>query len=67
MIENSLKNIEGIEIFPIISLLIFVSFFIVLVVWFLKSDNKHLTEMGNLPLDSTNEKESTSTGKYYEK
>jgi cytochrome c oxidase cbb3-type subunit IV len=67
MIENSLKNIQGIEIFPIISLLIFVSFFIVLTIWIFKSDKKHLIDMSNLPLDSNNENELNSNGKYYEK
>jgi cytochrome c oxidase cbb3-type subunit IV len=66
MIENSLKNVQGIEILPIISMLIFVFFLIALVVWFLKSDKKHLNDMGNLPLDSNNEKESNSNGKCYE-
>jgi cytochrome c oxidase cbb3-type subunit IV len=67
MIENSLNKIQGIEIFPIISLLIFISFFIVLVIWIIKIDKKYLSDMSQLPLDNFNRNELNSNGKYYEK
>ena len=67
MIEISLKYIQGIEIYPIISLFIFVSFFIVLAIWVSRADKKHLLDMSNLPLDSNNGNETNSNGKYYEK
>lgn len=51
MFSNYLKAIEGVHVYPIISMLIFVVFFIVLLVWMWKADKKHLARMSNLPLD----------------
>ena len=67
MIENSLNSIRGIVIYPILSLVLFVAFFVVLIVWVSKTDKKHLADMSILPLDSNNENELNSNGKYYEK
>jgi hypothetical protein len=51
MFENYLKTIEGVGVYPLISLLIFVSFFIVILVWMIKIDKDFLTRMSFLPLD----------------
>ena len=50
-ISDNLTSIEGIEIFPIISLLIFFSFFIGLGVYMVKVDKKKIKELKNLPLE----------------
>ena len=51
MIRNYLQSIEGIEIYPLISLVVFVIFFIVIFVWILKIDKNYIKEMKELPLD----------------
>lgn len=48
-----LNNIEGVSIYPIISLAIFFVFFIVLIIWALRTDKNYLIKMGNLPLESS--------------
>ena len=52
---NYLQSIEGVGIFPLISLLIFFIFFSLLVVWALKVKDEHINEMKNIPFDNTNE------------
>ena len=54
-ISNNLTSIDGIEIFPIISLLIFFSFFIGLGIYMVKVDKKKIKELKNLPLEEENE------------
>lgn len=51
---NYLKTISGVEIYPLISLLIFFTFFIGLSIWVLKVNKAYLKEMENLPLDNDN-------------
>ena len=46
-----LRSIAGIEIFPVISLVVFVSFFGGMLVWTLRLDRKRLRELSQLPLD----------------
>jgi hypothetical protein len=50
-IKHHLTSIDGIEIFPIISLIIFVTFFIGLA-WFVIGMKKdHIDKMSNIPLE----------------
>jgi len=51
MYRQVLESIEGIGIYPVISLVIFLGFFIGLVVWLVKVDKDYLDRMGRLPLD----------------
>ena len=51
MYKEVLSSIEGIEIYPIISLLIFFSFFVGLCAWFALADNDRLQRLARLPLD----------------
>ena len=62
MIRNYLQTIEGVEIYPLISLIIFVIFFVVMLVWMLKVDKNYIKEMEQLPLDSNNNRNLISTG-----
>ena len=62
MIRNLLQSIEGVEIYPLISLVIFVIFFVAMLVWMLKIDKKYIKEMEQLPLDSNNNRNLISTG-----
>lgn len=52
---NALEKIDGIEIYPIISLIIFFSFFMLVGYHVIKTDKKHIEEMSNLPLDGDND------------
>ena len=61
MIRNYLQSIEGVEIYPLISLIVFVIFFVVMLVWMLKIDKNYINEMEQLPLDSNNNKNLNST------
>lgn len=50
MYKDVLRSIDGIEIFPILSLIIFVLFFTVLMIYILKVDKKFISDMKDLPL-----------------
>ena len=52
MYKELLQSIEGIEIYPIISLLIFIAFFIGVVIWIVRMDKKYVKEMESLPLQN---------------
>jgi len=62
MIRNLLQSIEGVEIYPLISLLVFVIFFVVILVWMFRIDKNYIKEMEQLPLDSNNNRNLNSTG-----
>jgi len=62
MIRNLLQSIEGVEIYPLISLLVFVVFFVVILVWMFRIDKNYIKEMEQLPLDSNNNRNLNSTG-----
>ncbi|MFA6979025.1 MAG: cbb3-type cytochrome c oxidase subunit 3 [Ignavibacteriaceae bacterium] len=55
MFSNYLSSIEGISIFPIISLLIFLTAFIFMIIWIFRVDTSYVKQMENLPLDSEDE------------
>jgi len=44
-------SIDGIEVYPIISLLIFFGFFIALGWWVIKSKKTYIDKVSQLPLD----------------
>lgn len=50
MYKELLQSIEGIEIYPIISLFVFIALFIGVVIWIVKLDKKYVKEMESLPL-----------------
>ncbi len=50
-INNYLTGIEGIEIYPIVTLLIFTLFFALVLFLVFKTDKKKLEENAKLPLD----------------
>lgn len=60
MFSEHLSSIEGIEIYPIISMIIFISLFLFTLVWVFRLDKKYISEMENLPLDSNLENENKS-------
>jgi len=50
-----MEQIAGVEIFPIISLLLFFTFFIIVGYMALTADKTYIEEMKNLPLDKDND------------
>jgi cytochrome c oxidase cbb3-type subunit IV len=53
-IKKYAETMQGVDIYPIISLLIFVVFFVVLLVFVTKMDKKVISEISNIPLDNQN-------------
>ena len=51
MKKEMLSSIENIEIYPIISLLIFVIFFIGMFIWVLRVDKKYINHMKDMPFN----------------
>ncbi len=54
-IKGHMDSIQDIEIFPIISLLIFFGFFTILFIWVMTSKKKYIEEVSNIPLESDEE------------
>jgi len=53
MYKETLQAIAGIEIYPVISLLLFVSVFGTILFWTTRLDRARLLEFSQLPLDET--------------
>ena len=51
MYTEILSDIEGIAIFPIISLVVFVAIFAAMLIWTAGLDGRLLTRLSQLPLD----------------
>lgn len=51
MFKNILESIDGIAIWPIIGLILFFVFFIVMLVFVIRNDKEHDEYMSKLPLD----------------
>lgn len=52
MYKDVLRTMEGIEIFPSISLILFFGFFILLIVYLIRTGKHHWDDVANLPLES---------------
>lgn len=50
-LKGHLTSIDGIEIFPLISLVIFFTFFVGLTIYILKIDRKKIDKIKNIPLE----------------
>lgn len=57
-IKENLETINGIELYPIIALLIFFTFFVGLFWWVMTYNKKNIKALSELPLDHKNENES---------
>jgi len=53
-IKYHMTDIEGIEIYPIISLLIFFLFFTILTWWVITSKKEYIDEVSRIPLENDN-------------
>lgn len=62
MYKNVLQAIDGIEIYPLISFMIFFVFFLGLIVYVIFMDKKYLNQMSNFACTLDDEIESTVGG-----
>ncbi len=51
-VKNYMDSISGIEIYPIISLLIFFAFFVILFWWVVTAKKDYINKVSNIPLDN---------------
>lgn len=51
MYKEILRSIDNIEIYPIISLIIFFLFFVSMFIWVIKTPKEHVKHMESLPFD----------------
>lgn len=61
MYKNVLQNITGIEIYPIISLILFFTVFTAMLLWTRSRKKEYLDAMAVLPLDSSDVSSSTKS------
>jgi hypothetical protein len=54
MFKDIFKSMSGIEVYGIISLILFFLIFLGVIYWSIKVDKKYLNKMKQLPLDSSN-------------
>jgi flagellar biogenesis protein FliO len=62
MFKEVLQSIEGIEFYTIVSMIIFILFFIGMTIWLLKVDKKYIKLMSELPLNEDNKQVSNYSG-----
>jgi cbb3-type cytochrome oxidase subunit 3 len=58
MYKELLRSIEDIEIYPIISLVMFVLFFVGMFIWIAQVDKTYVDHMKNMPLNDEPQNES---------
>ncbi|HWA06851.1 MAG TPA: cbb3-type cytochrome c oxidase subunit 3 [Ignavibacteria bacterium] len=51
MYKQVLQSITGIEIYPVIALIMFFLFFLLIVGWIFTLNKKYISRMENIPLD----------------
>ncbi|WP_445733309.1 CcoQ/FixQ family Cbb3-type cytochrome c oxidase assembly chaperone [Mariniflexile sp.] len=54
-VKGYMESIDGIEIYPIISLLIFFTFFVILFLWVFTAKKEYIKTVSNLPLENQND------------
>jgi cytochrome c oxidase cbb3-type subunit IV len=53
MYKNVLQSIENIQVWPVISFVIFFVFFLCLLLWVFTTDSKFIDKMKSLPIDES--------------
>ncbi|WP_203296065.1 CcoQ/FixQ family Cbb3-type cytochrome c oxidase assembly chaperone [Luteirhabdus pelagi] len=51
-VKGNLENIDGVEVYPIFSLLVFFIFFVALFWWVCTAKKEHVKEVSNIPLET---------------
>jgi cytochrome c oxidase cbb3-type subunit 4 len=60
MYKNVLQSIENIQIWPMISFVIFFIFFLCLLLWVFSTDKNFINKMSGLPMEEENNKINSS-------
>lgn len=55
LVRHYLENIAGVEIYPIISFLLFFALFIIVTWYVIKMDKEHIVEVSNYATDKADE------------
>ena len=61
IVSNMLENIEGIQIYYIVGLLVFFTLFVVILIRTMKMPNKEMDEIKNSILDDNNSEETITS------
>jgi len=56
-VKNHLESITGVEVYPLISLVIFFGFFVLLFWWVITAKKDYIEKVSSLPLDNNNSSE----------
>ena len=51
MLSSYLSQIDGVDIYPVITLIIFFAVFLLMVIWTFKRDGEYLLKMSKLPIE----------------
>jgi len=54
-VKDHMESITGIEIYPMISLIIFFVFFVLLFWWVFTAKKEYINKMSNIPFDNQND------------
>lgn len=53
-VKHYMETISGVEIYPIISLLIFFAFFVILFWWVFTAKKEYIKQVSNIPFENNN-------------
>jgi hypothetical protein len=67
LIKEFLQSVDGISVYPIVSLIVFVLFFVIILIWMLKVDKNYIKKMEKLPFEKEEDNNFNNTGDLYEK
>ncbi|GGD83597.1 CcoQ/FixQ family Cbb3-type cytochrome c oxidase assembly chaperone [Planktosalinus lacus] len=59
-IKGHMESIDGIEVYPIISLLIFFIFFAILFIWVFTAKKNYIDQVSNIPLENEEDENTTN-------
>lgn len=51
-VKNHMESITGIEVYPMLSLIIFFTFFVALFWWVFTAKKEHINNVSQIPLDN---------------
>jgi hypothetical protein len=54
MYKDILQSIDGVELYAIAAMIIFILFFLVMIIWLIKVDKNYIKKMSELPLKEDN-------------
>jgi cytochrome c oxidase cbb3-type subunit 4 len=64
MYKNVLQSIENIQVWPVVSFVIFFVFFLCLLLWVFTTDKKFIDKMKSLPIEDLKSEEGVTNTKH---